>query len=93
MRRISEILTLLGILILFGSCKKDIEIDYHTVAPLYVIEASVTNDGMKARVSRTNAMDDNTTTSDITGATVIVTATARANNSSTRARASISRPP
>ena len=56
MRRISEILTLLGILILFGSCKKDIEIDYHTVAPLYVIEASVTNDGMKARVSRTNAM-------------------------------------
>ena len=80
MRTISEILTLLGILILFGSCKKDIEIDYHTVAPLYVIEASVTNDGMKARVSRTNAMDDNTTT-------------ARANNSSTRARASISRPP
>lgn len=73
MRRISEILTLFGILILFGSCKKDIEIDYHTVAPLYVIEASVTNDGMKARVSRTNAMDDNTTTSDITGATVIVT--------------------
>ena len=50
MRRISEILTLVGILILFGSCKKDIEIDYHRVAPLYVVEASVSNDGMKARV-------------------------------------------
>ena len=73
MRRTSEILTLFGILILLGSCKKDIEIDYHRVAPLYVVEASVSNDGMKARVSRTNAMDDNTTVSDITGATVIVT--------------------
>ena len=60
-------------LALLSACKKDIEVDYHRVAPLYVVEASVTNEGMKARISRTNDMDDNTTTSDITGATVIVT--------------------
>ncbi len=60
-------------LLLFISCKKDIEIDYHEVAPLYVVEAAVTNDGMQARISTTNAMDDNSTTSDISGASVVIT--------------------
>jgi len=58
---------------MLGSCKKDIEVDYRSVDPIYVIEASVSNDGMMARISHTNDMDDNTTTSDITEATVTVT--------------------
>ena len=66
-------LTTLILTTLFISCKKDIEIDYHQVNPLYVVEASVSNDGMKARISLTNDMDDNTTTSNISGATVVVT--------------------
>ena len=66
-------LTTILLTTLFISCKKDIEIDYHQVNPLYVVEASVSNDGMKARISMTNDMDDNTTTSNINGATVVVT--------------------
>ena len=54
------------------SCEKEIDIDYHQVAPLYVVEASVSNEGTRVRISRTNDMDDNTTVSDITGTTVTV---------------------
>lgn len=60
-------------LILLSSCKKDIEIDYHQVDPIYVVEASVSNKGMEARISQTNNMDDNSTTSNIDNAVVVVT--------------------
>ena len=60
-------------LVLLSSCKKDIEIDYHQVDPIYVVEASVSNEGMEARISQTNNMDDNSTTSNIDNAVVVVT--------------------
>ena len=65
---------IISILCLFTSCKKDIDIDYHQIAPLYVVEGSVSNNGTEVRVSRTNAMDDNNGISDISNATVILTA-------------------
>ena len=71
MKRI--LISLLLIPLLLTSCKKDIDIDYHQVEPLYVVEASVSNKGMQARISRTNNMDDNSTTSDINEATVTIT--------------------
>ena len=58
---------------LLSACKKDIEIDYHQVDPIYVVEASVSNNGMKARISQTNNMDNNSTTSEISGAIVVIT--------------------
>ncbi len=66
---------LLGILGLLGlvGCEKEIDVDYRSVEPIYVVEASVSNDGMTARVSLTQDMDDNHTTSDITDANIIVT--------------------
>lgn len=60
-------------LVFLSSCKKDIEIDYHQVDPIYVVEASVSNEGMEARISQTNNMDDNSTTSNIDNAVVVVT--------------------
>ena len=68
------LIAILGCITLLGtSCKKDIDINYHQVAPLYVVEASVSNDGMEARISQTNDMDDNSTTSDISQAVVVIT--------------------
>ena len=69
----SHLSPLTSLLILFSSCEKEIEIDYRQVEPIYVVEASVSNNGMQARVSMTNDMDNNTTTSDIDGATVTIT--------------------
>lgn len=66
------ILGILGILGLVG-CEKEIDIDYRSVEPIYVVEASVSTEGMTARVSRTQDMDDNKTTSDITEANVVIT--------------------
>ena len=59
--------------VFLSSCKKDIEIDYHQVDPIYVVEASVSNMGMEARISMTNNMDDNSTASDISEAKVVIT--------------------
>ena len=60
-------------MILLSSCKKDIEVDYHQVEPLYVVEASVSDSEMKARISQTNDMDDNSTDSNISNAVVVIT--------------------
>ena len=60
--------------LLLSSCEKDIELDYHQVDPIYVVEASVSNNGTEVRVSRTNAMDDNNGISDISGAKVTISA-------------------
>ena len=69
----STLYRLLLPLILFTSCEKDIDIDYHTAATQYVVEASVTATGMAARLSTTNAMDDNSGSSEISDAEVTVT--------------------
>lgn len=59
--------------LLLSSCKKDIEINYHQVDPIYVVEASVSNNGMEARISQTNNMDNNSTISNIDHAKVVIT--------------------
>jgi len=64
-------LWLLGLLV-FSGCEKDIDIDYRKADPLYVVEAAVTDAGMQARVSQTQAMDDNSTVG-VTGAQVTIT--------------------
>lgn len=69
MNRLYYILALL----LFVSCEKEIDIDYRSVEPIYVVEASVSNEGMKARVSQTQDMDNNETKSDVTNASIVVT--------------------
>ena len=60
-------------IVLLTSCEKDIDIDYHQVPSLYVVEASVTNTNMEARISKTQNMDDNSTQSNINNATVVIT--------------------
>ncbi|MBO4719755.1 MAG: DUF4249 domain-containing protein [Prevotella sp.] len=59
--------------LLLTSCEKEIELDYHQVDALYVVEASISNNGTEVRVSQTNAMDDNNSSSDISNATVTLT--------------------
>ena len=60
-------------LLFFTGCEKDIYIDYHETAPIYVVEASVNNSGMVARLSTTKAMDNNSSSSDLNNATITVT--------------------
>jgi len=67
------ILTALLATLLLTSCEKEINIDYHTTSKLHVIEASMTPTGTRARVSRTNDMDDNSYVSDLTDAKLTIT--------------------
>ena len=60
-------------IVLLTSCEKDIDIDYHQVPSLYVVEASVNNTHMEARVSKTQNMDDNSTQSSLNNAVVVIT--------------------
>ena len=52
-------------IILLLSCEKEIDLEYHQVDPIYVVEASISNSGTQVRISHTNNMDDNSTVSDI----------------------------
>lgn len=72
MRKINKIVGIIGIIGLVG-CEKDINIDYHETPPIYVVEASVNNSLMVARLSTTKPMDDNSSRSDVNDATIIVT--------------------
>ena len=60
-------------LISLVSCKKEIDIGYHEADLRYVVEGSINTTGSEVRVSKTNAMDDNSTKSDINNATVVIT--------------------
>ena len=40
------------------SCEKEIDMDYHTVEPLYVVEASISEAGAVARISQTQNVTD-----------------------------------
>lgn len=70
-----HIVRLAGIVFIVGllaACEKDIDLDYHQVDPLYVIEASISNEGTSIRISHTNNMDDNNGISDVTGTKVTI---------------------
>lgn len=60
-------------LIALVSCEKEIIIDYHQADSRFVVEGSITATNTEIRVSKTNAMDDNSTTSDVDNATVVIT--------------------
>ena len=70
---LSSFLFPLSSLLFLTNCEKEIEIDYHAVPSLYVVEASVSNTKMEARISRTQNMDDKSTKSEINDAVVVIT--------------------
>ena len=72
-RRVFSFLLLLSSFLVITSCEKDIDISYRSVDPIYVVEASVSNDGMVARISQTQDIGNNSTTSDISDAKIVVT--------------------
>ncbi len=47
-----------ALLILFTACEKEIEIDYRSVDPLYVVEGRITNEVAEVLVTLTRDMDD-----------------------------------
>lgn len=57
---------------LFTSCEKTIDIDYHTIEPLYVVEAGITADGAFAKVSMTQDMTDSIDSRTVDNATVCI---------------------
>ena len=56
------------------ACEKEINIDYHGHDTRYVVEGTIDGSGTEVRVSKTNAMDNNATGSDVDNATVKITA-------------------
>ena len=63
---------IVSLLVCLSACEKDIDLDYHQVDPIYVVEASISNSGTEIRISRTNNMDDNNGISDVTGTKVTI---------------------
>lgn len=53
-----KLLTIAATVLLLASCKEEMNFDYHTVTPIDVVEAYLTQDGLNIAVTRTNNMDD-----------------------------------
>ena len=61
----------LSLLLLLTSCEKEIDLDYHEVAPLYAAEATVTPDGTNVWVRTTQSVTDNSASGHgVTNATI-----------------------
>ncbi|MBQ7495986.1 MAG: DUF4249 domain-containing protein [Bacteroidaceae bacterium] len=66
-------LLILGLLtVLLAGCEKDIDIDYHSTDPLYVVEAHLSQSATTVKVSTTQDMTDNKTDKGLEGATVYI---------------------
>lgn len=61
------------LLLLFTSCEKEIDMDYHMVEPLYVVEASISEEGAVARISQTQNVTDEIGKSPVSDAQVVIT--------------------
>lgn len=62
-----------GMGLLLTGCKKELDLDYHTISALYVAEGSVTQDGTTVLLSTSQDITDNTRSEHaVSGATVVV---------------------
>ena len=63
----------LFLLLLLSSCEKEIDVDYHTVEPLYVVEAGISETGAVARISQTQNVTDAIGNNPVDNAQILIT--------------------
>lgn len=71
MKKTFCVLLLTG-LVVVTACKKEIDMDYHEVAPLVMIEGRITNEGVSVLVTRTRNMNDSVHGKGLSGASVYI---------------------
>lgn len=71
--KIFNIIIAATLLMLFSSCEKDLDLKYHDIDPLTVIEAELTPDGIKVGITLTTPMNEPMDRTRLTDATVILT--------------------
>lgn len=71
--KLHYILLSLALAVVLGSCEKDLDLKYHYIEPLTVIEAELTPEGMKAGITLTTPMDEPMDRRRLTDATVTLT--------------------
>lgn len=67
-----KLLTISTLLLLLSSCEKEIDIDYHEIAPMVVIEGRVTNEGTEVSVRRSRSVTDSVQGVSLPGATISI---------------------
>lgn len=69
MRKLFAIAALFTLLV---SCEKEIELNYHEIAPMVVIEGRVTNEGTEVAVRRSRSVNDSVHGQSLPGATITI---------------------
>ena len=67
-----KLLTLFTSLLLLVSCEKEIDINYHEIEPIVVIEGRVTNEGTEVSVRHSRSVDDSVKSASLPGASISV---------------------
>lgn len=62
-----------AVLFLLISCEKEIQLDYRSIDPLYVVEGRVNDEALEVKVSQTRDMETKEAGSPVEDATVVVT--------------------
>ena len=70
----STALLLTGLAGIFSACQKEIDFDYHEIAPIVVVEGRITNEGTKVTITRSRSVSDSVKGQCIPNATVVVSA-------------------
>ncbi len=72
MKKITYTIIAVG-MVLLTSCEKELDFDYNTIDPLYVVEANITADGAVAKLSQTLDVTDTLWNKDVSNASVTIT--------------------
>ena len=70
-KTVQQLLLIIGVVLV--SCEKDLDIDYHTTEPLYVVEASTTPAHTVVRITQTVDVSEVVRPKPVDGALVVVT--------------------
>lgn len=71
--KLYSILSMTCMMLLLASCEKELDFEYHDIAPLTVIEAELTPDGAKVGITYTTPMDEPMNRTRLTDAVVTLT--------------------
>lgn len=72
MAKLASVYAMVPCAVTMTSCEKDIDIDYHDISPLPVIEATISQEGTRVSITYTTPMDEPMDTEHIKDATVLL---------------------
>ena len=70
---LSKAMGIMSLSLFLTACEKEIEMDYHEIDPLLIVEARITNEGTDIRITQSRSMNDSVKGKCLQGADITIT--------------------